>query len=192
MKFSEFKTKLSTLQKQRNDYFMIASVNAGVSIILALVIAFNYGNSREIVVPLELGDKAWIEKSSASDNYVASVILYTVSLLLNVTPENIDFQHEQLLRHVDSSGYERLKTSLLARSARVKDQHVSTVFFPSGDVKIDSKNQVAIIQGDLKSFVGDLALPSEHIKYKIQYQIRDYLPLIKTVEEIKPVGDSHA
>jgi len=101
-----------------------------------------------------------------------------------VTAENASFQRETLLRYTDPAYYNHLKTQLVNEEDRIKENHINIAFYPV-NIKIDNKALKAIVEGDLKSFVGETALPGKRVSYQIKYRFYSGRLLIHSFEEVK-------
>ena len=187
MKLSDYKSELKKIVSQRNSYLVLSVSSMLLSLLLAMIIFVLIFHERIILDTPGAGKDSWVSSGEASSGYLARVTLFLADTVFNVTPDNVDFQHELLLRHTDPTYYDALKSHLLAEADRIKEQHISTAFFPVGDVRVDTKNSEAVITGDLKSYVGDTALPTQRVAYHFVYRFHSYSPSIKLFEEVKHV-----
>ena len=184
MKLSAYQTELKKLLDQRNGYLMLSSGLLILTMILSLLILFLCGRERIVLVTPTMNTELWVSNKSASADYLTRTSLYFAELALNVTPDNVDFQQEMILRHADPSYYKILKPGLLDNADKIKKDHISTSFFPV-DVKVDVKHSETIVIGDLKSYVGETALPTKRISYRVSYRFNAFSPLIIAFEEVK-------
>jgi conjugal transfer pilus assembly protein TraE len=184
MKLSAYQAELKKLLDQRNGYLMLSSGLLILTIVLSVLIIFLCGRERIVLITPTMNSDMWVSNKNASSDYLTRTTLYFAELALNVTPDNVDFQQEAILRHADPSYYKVLKPALLNNADKVKKDHISTSFFPV-DIKVDVKHNEAIVIGDLKSYVGDTALPTKRISYRISYRLNAFTPLITAFEEVK-------
>lgn len=65
----------------------------------------------------------------ADASYIEQLGLSFVALRLNVTPETVDAQHQQLLRYVLPASQNSLKVHLAEDAKRIKDNNVNSTFY---------------------------------------------------------------
>ncbi len=184
MNITAYQAEIRKMIEQRNGYLVLSSGLLILCLILSFLIIFLSGRERIILVPPSMNKDGWISTQSASSDYFSRMTLFLSELALNLTADNVDFQQELLLRYVDASYYIVLKPQLVAEADRIKKEHISTAFFPV-DMKVDSQHSEAIVTGDLKSYVGDAALPTKRVSYRMVYRFNSFTPLITLFEEVK-------
>jgi conjugal transfer pilus assembly protein TraE len=184
MNINRYQTEFRKMIDQRNGYLVLSVGLIGLCIILSILVAFLIGRERIVLVPQSMNKNIWVSSSTASPEYLTRMSLFLSELALNVTGDNVDSQQELLLRYVDPSYYHSLKPELITEADRIKKDHISTSFYPV-DIKVDDKLQEAIVIGDLKSYVGDTALPTKRISYRFVYRFNSFTPLITLFEEVK-------
>lgn len=184
MNITTYQAEIRKMIEQRNGYLVLSSGLLILCLILSFVIIFLSGRERIILVPPSMNKDSWVSAHSASPDYLYNMTLSLSELALNVTSDNVDFQQEQLLRYVDPTYYVVLKPQLVAEADRIKKEHISTAFYLV-DIKVNSKHTEAIVIGDLKSYVGDVALPTKRVSYRMAYRFNSFSPLITLFEEVK-------
>ncbi|HFF9746724.1 TPA: TraE/TraK family type IV conjugative transfer system protein, partial [Klebsiella pneumoniae] len=65
-----------------------------------------------------------------------------VALRLNVTPETVDAQHQQLLRYVLPASQNSLKVHLAEDAKRIKDNNVNSTFYMTSMRAWPAENRV--------------------------------------------------
>jgi conjugal transfer pilus assembly protein TraE len=184
MNLSTYQTEIRKMIEQRNGYLVLSSGLLILCLTLSFLIIILCGRERIILTPPSMNKDIWVSTHSASPEYFSRMSLFFSELALNLTADNVDFQQELLLRYVDPSYYAVIKPQLVAQADRIKKEHISTAFFPV-DMKVDEKHAEAIVTGDLKSYVGDTALPTKRITYRFSYRVNSFTPLITLFEEVK-------
>jgi conjugal transfer pilus assembly protein TraE len=184
MRLSTYQAEIKKMIEQRNGYLVLSSGLLILCLILSLLVIFLSDRERIILMPPSMDNTIWVANKSASPEYYSRMTLFLSELALNITADNINYQQELLLRYVDPSYYITLKPQLVSQSDRVKKEHITTAFFPV-DIKVNSKHADAIVTGDLKSYVGDTALPTKRVSYHIAYRLNSFMPLITLFEEVK-------
>lgn len=184
MRFSIERSQLEKLFAQRNGYMMLALGSMLLCLMQIIVMFFLIGREKIILIPPNVEKSFWVSAQHVSAEYLSEMTTFFANLRLNITPESAGAQRESLLRYVDPVYYNSLKTQLVQEADRVTDQHISMAFFPT-NVKVDSKHFKTIIEGDIKSFVGDTALASKRVSYLVTYRYDTGRLLVKSFEEIK-------
>lgn len=170
--------------EQRNGYLLLSSGLLILCLVLSFTIIFLSGRERIILVPPDMKKDIWVSNNQASREYLTRITFALSQLALNVTADNVNYQQEQLLQYADPSYYTKLKPELLAIADKIKNEHITTAFFPM-DIKVDCEHNEAIITGDLKTFVGDTTLPTKRVSYHFVYRFNAFSPLITLFEEVK-------
>lgn len=184
MKLSTYKAEIKKMIDQRNGYLLLSSGLLILCLVLAFLVIFMCGKERIVLMSPEMNKNVWVSNYNSSPEYLSRMTFFFSELALNVTPDNVNFQQELLLRYADSTYYTKLKPELLAIADKIKNEHVTTAFFPA-DIKVDCKHNEAIITGDLKSYVGDTVLPTKRVTYHFVYRFNAFTPLITKFEEVK-------
>lgn len=185
MNFSLAHNQLEKIFAQRNGYMMLAIGSTMVCLLQTLLIFFLVGRERIVVIPPGTEKSFWVSASQVSPEYLSEMTTFFANLRLNVTPDNTTMQRDIFLRYTDPAYYNILKSQLIHEADNVADQHASFAFYPV-NIKVDSKHFKAMIEGDLKSFVGDAALPTKRMKYIVSYRYDAGRLLVKSFEEVKP------
>jgi conjugal transfer pilus assembly protein TraE len=183
MRFSIERSQLDKIFAQRNGYIMLALGSMLLCLLQMVIIFFLVGREKIILVPPSIEKSFWVSSQHVSPEYLSEMTTFFANLRLNITPESAGIQREGLLRYVDPAYYHTLKTQLVQEADRIIDQHISMAFFPV-NVKVDSKHFKAIIEGDLKSYVGDAALPAKRVSYLVTYRYDTGRLLVKSFEEV--------
>lgn len=184
MRFSIARNQLEKMFAQRNGYMMLALGSMVVCLLQIIALFCLIGREKIILVPPNIEKSFWVSASNASPEYLSEMTIFFASLRLNTTPNSASLQRENILRYTDPVYYNALKTQLVQEADRITDQHISMAFFPV-NVKVDSKRFKAMIEGDLKSFVGDTALPVKRVRYLVTYRYDAGRLLVKSFEEVK-------
>lgn len=185
MNFSVAKNQIEKILSQRNGYMMLAIGSMLICMIQCLLMFFMVGRERIVVVPPTIEKSFWVSSSGVSSDYLSEMTRFFVMLRLNVTPDNSAAQRDILLRYTDPSVYGELKSLLVQEADKMQDQHVSLAFYPTKDIQTNTKKLKAMVEGDLKSYVGETALPVKHVKYLVSYRYHTGKLFITSFEEVK-------
>jgi len=184
MRFSIERSRIEKLFAQRNGYMMLATGCTLICLLQILVIFFLIGREKIILIPPNVEKTFWVSSQNVSPQYLSEMTTFFASMRLNITAGNAAIQRDIILRYTDPTYYSALKSELVKESDRVIDQHISMAFFPV-NVKVDSKHFKSIIEGDIKSFVGETSLPTKRVRYLVTYRYDEGRLLVKSFEEIK-------
>ena len=184
MKYLLQKTRIQHLIQYRNGYLALASGSLLLNIVLSLIFFFMLGHERVFLVPPTIEKSFWVSETNVSPVYLSEMSLFFVNLRFNITPSNAALQRDLLLRYVNPSLYESLKTTLISEEERVIKNHISTAFYPV-DVKVNSTQLAVQIAGDMQSTVANSLLPAQRVNYQISFTYHNGRLLVKSFEEIK-------
>ena len=184
MNISIYRSHLSKIISQRNGYLVLAGCALVICLLEAVIILLMVGRERIVIVPPVIEKSFWVSAQSVSPEYLSEMTMFFAGLRLNMTPDNSGLQRETLLRYTDPSYYNALNSQLVKEGDKLNDQHISMAFY-SVNIKVNSKRLEAIIEGDLKTSVGDAAIPTRRVKYLVGYRYDAGRLLIKSFEEVK-------
>lgn len=185
MQITQYKSRLQQLISQRNGYLVLAAALAIISLILALSVCRLIGRERIVIAPPVVNQEFWVDAKAVSPEYLSQMTLFFVQLRLNLTPSNVTYQRETLLRYIDPSHYGDLKNELVAEGDRLEKTHTSLVFYPVS-VSVDTPHLTADVQGDLNATVGNEPMPTQRVAYQLRYryvQGRLWLQSFREIEE---------
>jgi type IV conjugative transfer system protein TraE len=158
-------TRIHGLLRQRNIIAVLFILMVISNLFLSLKLL-----SREqitILIPSEVTDTYRINGGNVSESYLIDRTSEIVKTIFNVTPENINFMQETVLRMVYPASYPVIKKQLLKLSEVITQSRVTTVYFPSA-IKVDAKELTAEVEGELNSYLGKVST-SEHKIYHLKF-----------------------
>ena len=177
------KSLLQYVIRRRNGYLAIACGSLFLNILLGMGIFSMIGREKIIVAPPKISQTFWVNNSTVSPEYLSEMSHFFATLRFNLTPHTAEFQRDILLRYVSPKYYEALKIQLIDEAKNMAKDHITTAFYPV-DIKVDVKNLVALVDGDLVSTVGSSQLPSKRVTYKITYDYNYHRLLVKQFIEV--------
>jgi conjugal transfer pilus assembly protein TraE len=184
MRFSIERSQVAKLFAQRNGYILLALGSMLLCLIQLVIIFLLSSREKTILVPPTIEKSFWVSAQHVSPEYLSEMTTFFANLRLNITTESANQQREMLLRYTDPAYHNVLKAQLIQEADRINEQHLSMAFFPV-NVKVDAKHVKAMIEGDIKSYVGESALPTKRVSYLIAYRYDTGRLLVKSFEEIK-------
>jgi conjugal transfer pilus assembly protein TraE len=114
------------LRKQRN--FMALCALALLLSNVCLSLLFFKQSERTIVVPAGFSQAVWQDDKHFSSSYLEEMGLFFISLAFDITPANIDFKQQSLLKYIASASFHQLQSVLLKDASRIKAKDLSSSF----------------------------------------------------------------
>lgn len=189
MHFGTYKSHLEKMISQRNGYLVLAIGALVVCLLQAFILLGMYGKERIVLVPPTIEKSFWVSSKQVSPEYLSEMTQFFTYLRFNLTPENASLQRETLLRYVDSAYYNQLKSQLIQEADQLVAQHISLTFYPV-NIKVNAPKLQVIIEGDLKTNVGDAFLPTKRVKYLIYYAFTGGRLLVKSFAMLEEVTNA--
>jgi conjugal transfer pilus assembly protein TraE len=131
----------------------VVAIALAAAILLCLILMLNLlGRDRTVVSPPTIEKSFWVTSDSASDSYVQQMTQWISSLILDVTPDNIEYKSNILLQYVHPDLHGKLKErqTLLAQS--MKKDNVATYFVLS-TIRTQPEKLAALITGRFHTLI---------------------------------------
>jgi conjugal transfer pilus assembly protein TraE len=183
MKYAINKSQLAKIFEQRNGYLVLCCGLLIVCFTMAVIIFCLADREKIIIAPPELHRSFWVTNSEVSPEYLSEMALFFIYLRFNLNAENVEFQRESLLHYVDPGFYGEIKGQLLKEEERIKNEHLSSFFYPN-DLKVDPKKLTVLIIGDLQHTVGKETMPAVRINYEIRFGYHSGRLLVRSLNEV--------
>lgn len=149
---SDFATRLG----MKRLVLSVLAASLGVNVLLAATVLIKDEQVTTILVPMglsEVGTPLKISDASISKHYLTLVARDLLTLAMNQTPENTDFNRKKLLDYALPSAFSELDEALKIRSDRLKRLRAST-FFAIDSMSVDEKSLVLTVDGYLLHYIG--------------------------------------
>lgn len=183
MKLDTFRYSIQNAIEKRN-IFIVISLGLVVALIFSTVANIREaGSSRTYLIPTNMRQVGWLDKRGVSASYLTEMAREMLGLFLNATKENAGYREQQILRLAASEDKGDLKQFLMAQKKILKNQDVSTVFFPKSFTP-DTQQLSVTINGSLHRYVGNQGLPPLNKTYVIQFRYRNGLLLVSQLNEV--------
>jgi conjugal transfer pilus assembly protein TraE len=141
-----------------------------VVLLLVGLLFFQFLNQPITLVPNGEGKQYSLSRNGANKDYLTDLTFDWMTWWGNITPDNIGYTEERLMKMVSSSGYGEVKSQLADTKLRVKNQQISTVWQPR-EMEVDAKTLSATISGSLRTYLGSTMTSDIPKKYRIVYTI---------------------
>jgi conjugal transfer pilus assembly protein TraE len=168
------------LYKQRNILLGISSLLL-ISNLLFGIIGISK-NDKTIIIPALKDVVSITGKDGFSDSYIEQMTLFYIEMLLDLTPDNLDYKSQILLKHVDSKSYHSFTEHYKEESQKYKKYNLATKFDITG-LKILKNGEEVEVTGILSSSFGKGSESQKSVTYVIGYGKSHGRLLVKTFNE---------
>jgi len=165
MEISFSQAQAQRVLKQRNGLAVGCAALAVVALGTGLAAA---SRDREVVLQPILGRAMTISSSGVDRDYLELVTRDTAVLMLNRTPQSLDYWMEAVLRIAHPSAMGRLKGELLKIA---NDQRGTSIaqFFTMEGLRVDPKNLTSEVSGVLHTMVGAQEVSAVRRTFRFQW-----------------------
>lgn len=168
------------LLKQRNTLTIIAGAEL---IAITLLLAGFSARPREIVLTPTISRPLTISTSGISDDYLELVTRDTALMLLNRSPEALDYWMEQILALAHPDAYGKLKGELVRIVTEQKGSDIAQAFVIA-KMTVDADSLTSEVEGTLKTYVGAQVISTQKRRFKFAW---DYTGLKLSLTGFAPV-----
>lgn len=152
--------------KQRNLLLMLTAGLGALIVVLFGVIATK---DREVVLQPVLTRPMTITSSSIQADYLEAVTRDTAYLILNRSPDSLNYWMDNILRIVDPEHYGILKTQLVKTVNEQQNTDIAQAFTMKG-LTIDTKKLESEVTGEVRTFVGDKWISTEQKTFRFGWK----------------------
>ena len=157
-----------SLLKQRN---VLALTTAGLGIALIVATGFAATREREVVLLPTLPKQLTVSSAGVEADYLELVTRDAALVLLNRSPEGLDYWMDEILKLADPASYGRLKADLVRIVAEQRGSDVSQAFVIRS-MTVDPKGLTSDVSGTLKTFVGAQVIASDERRFRFTWTYR--------------------
>ncbi len=184
----KFSFAQSTLQGALNQRDLSLKVCLGLAIAnVALVMKVINHEEHWVLIPqFDSDHRVPLTRSTYTDPYLMDWASGVVSTLLCANPDSIHWKINQILA-ITTEDRGALKSKLQKEALRIKQDDVSTVFYPK-KFTVNQQDHTIEVKGDHLSYFGKDTTPVSGEKtFRLTYDIFSRgLVLLKDIEEVKP------
>jgi conjugal transfer pilus assembly protein TraE len=157
-----------SLLRQRN-ILALTSTGLGLALIVATSLAAT--RDREVVLLPTLPKQLTVTSAGVEADYLELVTRDTALVLLNRSPEGLDYWMNQILKLADPGSYGRLKADLVRIVEEQSGSDVSQAFVLQS-MTVDPKGLTSEVSGTLKTFVGEQVVASDDRRFRFNWTYR--------------------
>jgi conjugal transfer pilus assembly protein TraE len=154
--------------KQRNRFAALSAV-LGLTSLLGVGAAATREESL-VLVPIT-SERLALTSGGVEAHYLELVTRDTALMLLNRSPESLDYWMEQILKVADPAAHGRLKAQLVEIVEEQRGSDVAQAFVISKMV-VDPKDLTSTASGTLKTFVGAQVIASQQRSFEFTWRRR--------------------
>ncbi len=191
MKHDKFSNDIRDL-RSRNHSLGLAVAGLVFTLILALTIILKqWGSERTVVVPPSIDKSFWVTKDRVSKEYLEQMGAFVGWLILDVSPESIDWKKDILLSFVPPDQSGAMKTRQDLEAERLKRMNASTFFAPKQLIP-NEDNQSVVLVGRLRTQVNGQDTTTDTKSYLAQFAYTGGRVHLNTFKEIPNVQQTPA
>lgn len=178
-------TRVQSLLRHRRLLLIAAS---GSLLANAALIAALGSRTREVILQPVATRPLAISTAGVSSDYLELVTRDVALLLLNRSPQALDYWMSEVLKLAAPDAYGGLKAALVKIVSEQRGSDLAQAFVITG-LTVDPAHLVSSVDGDLKTFVGDQVIASERKRFRFGWQ---YEGLRLSLASFTPVEKSEA
>ena len=154
--------------RQRNQLALAAGV-------LAVTTLFGVGaaatRDRELVLVPVTSERLALSSAGADAHYLELVTRDTALMLLNRSPQGLDYWMTEILKLADPAAHGRLKAELVRIVAEQRGSDISQAFVIR-KLEVDPAGLTSTVTGTLKTFVGAQVIASNDRSFRFRWTKR--------------------
>lgn len=183
MKFELLRRDLDTSRRMISYQKLIVIVSLTLNLVTCLIAYRLIGLERTILVPPVVHKTFWVDSDKVSAEYLEQMGYFLLQLVLNVSPQSVDYQSKLLLQYAAPASYGEIKTAMAVVAERLKRDGASTVFSPRS-LTTDERELKVAVQGSLTTFIGDRRVSETNKAYLVELQYALGKLYIKSFKEV--------
>ncbi|WP_088306556.1 type IV conjugative transfer system protein TraE [Novosphingobium sp. B 225] len=153
------------LLRQRN---LFALVSAGLAIALVVAGGLAATRNREVVLVPTVRAPLTLSSAGVSAQYMEFITRDAALMLLNRSPEGLDYWMSQILELADPAANGTLKGELLRIVEEQRGSDVTQAFVIK-ELKVDPAGLTSEVKGTLKTFVGAAVIGSDERRFRFNW-----------------------
>ena len=169
MRFGLLRQDLDRSRRTISYQKLVLLASLALNVVIALIAFRLIGLERIILVPPTINKSFWVESDKVSAEYLEQMGYFLVQLVLNVTPQSVDYQSKLLLQYAAPASYGEIKTAMAVAGERLKRDGAATVFSPR-TINVEERALKVAVQGQLTTFISDRRVSEVSKSYLIELQ----------------------
>ena len=171
-----------SLLRQRN---LFALTSAGLGIALVVAVSLAATRDREVVLLPTLPKQLTVSSAGVEADYLELVTRDAALVLLNRSPEGLDYWMDEILKLADPASYGRLKADLVGIVEEQRGSDVTQAFVIRS-MTVDPKGLTSDVTGTLKTFVGAQVITSDERRFRFNWTYRGLRLALSGFSQLPP------
>ncbi|WP_095158205.1 TraE/TraK family type IV conjugative transfer system protein [Pseudomonas sp. Irchel 3E13] len=162
--------------------FLRGMVIALLAIDLLAIVGWLNKNTVIDMQPPTLAERAWVDESSASDEFVEGWALYIADRLGNVTPSSSKVIRKSIEPLLDTDIYQDVVNKIEAQVLQIRQDRVTLRFQPKDVLRDRENNKKFYVTG--RSFMtGPNGKPvPKNVTYELDLKVKNYKPVLTYID----------
>lgn len=175
-----------SLLRQRN---LFAFTSAGLGLALVVAGSLAATRDREVVLVPTVPKALTVSSAGVEADYLELVTRDAALVLLNRSPEGLDYWMNEILKLADPASYGRLKAELVRIVEEQRGSDVTQAFVIRS-MTVDPKGLTSDVTGTLKTFVGAQVIASDERRFRFSWTHRGLRLALSGFAQLPPQDKS--
>lgn len=169
MNFEQQQDALRELRARIRNMGFVITILSLVALISVVSITALIGSERTIITPPVIAKSFWVTAKKASAEYLEQMGSFVAWLILDVTPNSIDWKKDMLLTYVDPSVHGAMQSMQDLEAQRLRKLNASTFFLPQ-QIVVDEEAQSVVVRGRLRTQINGQDTTTNEKAYRVGFQ----------------------
>ncbi|HNQ03791.1 MAG TPA: type IV conjugative transfer system protein TraE [Thiobacillaceae bacterium] len=170
MKREAYEADVQMLIRQ-NRFLWLSLGGIVTALVLALLVAWaGMGATRTVVTPPKIEKSFWITDNTASGEYIDQMAQWVSYLTLDVTPDNVQYKSELLLKLAHPDYHGALQQKLRVNADKIRRDNAATSF-DIRTVRAAPDALAAVLTGQLKVLINGTPVKNEIRHYLARFDL---------------------
>lgn len=170
MKREAYEADVQMLIRQ-NRFLWLTLGGIVTALVLALLVAWaGMGATRTVVTPPKIEKSFWITDNTASGEYIDQMAQWVSYLTLDVTPDNVQYKSDLLLKLAHPEYHGALQQKLRVNAEKIRRDNAATSF-DIRTVRAAPDALAAVLTGQLKVLINGTPVKNEIRHYLARFDL---------------------
>jgi conjugal transfer pilus assembly protein TraE len=170
MKREAYEADVQMLIRQ-NRFLWLTLGGIVTALVLALMVAWaGMGATRTVVTPPKIEKSFWITDNTASGEYIDQMAQWVSYLTLDVTPDNVQYKSDLLLKLAHPDYHGALQQKLRVNAEKIRRDNAATSF-DIRTVRAAPDALAAVLTGQLKVLINGTPVKNEIRHYLARFDL---------------------
>ncbi|MBK6743127.1 MAG: type IV conjugative transfer system protein TraE [Hydrogenophilales bacterium] len=170
MKREAYEADVQMLIRQ-NRFLWLTLGGIVTALVLALLVAWaGMGATRTVVTPPKIEKSFWITDNTASGEYIDQMAQWVSYLTLDVTPDNVQYKSDLLLKLAHPDYHGALQQKLRVNAEKIRRDNAATSF-DIRTVRAAPDALAAVLTGQLKVLINGTPVKNEIRHYLARFDL---------------------